>query len=76
VDYAVDLGRLARVYRLKGDLNGAERLYAQALESQRRVLPPSHPEIGLTVLALGEVLRARGRGAEAESLLVAYRIRR
>ena len=63
---------LARLLVLKGDDRGAEEQWRAALVIQEEVLYPSHPEIGVTLLGLGElVLNARApRFEEAEGLLL------
>jgi len=58
---------LAGVLRELGDLDGAERLYAEVLEARRRGLGNRHPDVGYSLNNLGELYRSLGRYSEAEA---------
>jgi CHAT domain-containing protein/tetratricopeptide (TPR) repeat protein len=60
---------LAELYRMQGDPDLAEPLYARALEAARQAFRPDHPRIG-TVLSQMAVNRIEtGAYAQAEALL-------
>ena len=42
------------------DLNAGERLFTEALDMRRRVLPPNHPDVAMSLGALAEHYRRRG----------------
>ncbi len=56
------------VYSSLGLQSTARSMMERALEIHRRVLPPGHPEIATSELALGTVLHDEGRMVEADSL--------
>jgi hypothetical protein len=60
---------LAQMLQDRGDLDGAEPLYREALAAQRRVLGAAHPNTLITISNLGLLLQARGNRADAEPLL-------
>lgn len=51
-----------------GDLAGAERYIAEALDARRRVLADRHPTVGQSLRWLSELRRVQGRFGEAESV--------
>lgn len=60
-------GNLADVFRELGDMEGAERLHREVLETRRRVLGERHPDLGYSFNNLGELYRSLGRYSEAEA---------
>ncbi|MGI9628280.1 MAG: tetratricopeptide repeat protein, partial [Longimicrobiales bacterium] len=52
----------------KDDVEGAERLYREALSMRRRIFPGGHPDIPLTMQEIARVIELRGRWSEADSL--------
>lgn len=60
---------IGQVYRQVGRLDEAEKLLRAALELRQEVLPPDDPRIGLSLNALANFQRARGRPVEALDLV-------
>ena len=54
-------------YRRLEQYPQAEAMYREALEIQRRLLGPSHPEVGTLLNNLGVLMNASGRYVEAEA---------
>jgi serine/threonine-protein kinase len=67
-ELAMILGELAVARALQKDNVEAERLFRRTLEIREQVLPPGHPDIAKSLVALGALLGNTGRGAEAVSL--------
>ena len=56
--YGTALHDLAAVYQAEGDLTDAAEFYRRALSFREKVLPPGHPYIRLTRMALQQVQRS------------------
>jgi hypothetical protein len=61
------------MFLAQGRLDEAEQMYKRALDTFTRSLDPSHPHISTCVENYAELLRDRGREAEAEALEAQYR---
>ncbi len=68
---AVGISNLATVERITGHSQHAEKLYREALDNCRKLLPPDHPDLGKMQLNLGKVLWNEHRYGEAEQSLEA-----
>ena len=66
VDVATIRNNLASVYEALGRYEEAEKLIRQALETDREMLDPSHPNIANDLLNLGYVQHQQGKVVEAE----------
>ncbi len=66
---AVTYNSLGNLSRYRGDLEGAEKNYREALAIHRRVLGENHPYVATDLHNLGRLLEARGNIPEAEQLL-------
>jgi tetratricopeptide (TPR) repeat protein len=67
LDVAQSLSALGHVARLRGDLDGALALFAQATEIKQQLLDAGHPEVAREHHNLAGVLRLMGRLDEAEA---------
>jgi non-specific serine/threonine protein kinase/serine/threonine-protein kinase len=77
LDLASSLNDLALLKWNRGDIDGAERLYREALRIRRKALGNEHPDLWSTLNNLAVLLADRGDGDEAEPLYrEALRIRR
>ncbi|MBD1892719.1 tetratricopeptide repeat protein [Coleofasciculus sp. FACHB-SPT9] len=69
-ELATDLNNLAGLYYSQGRYSEAEPLYLQAIEIDKKSLPPDHPEIATSLNNLAELYRSQGRYSEAERLFL------
>jgi len=65
----MSMNNLANMLFLEGRYSEAERLQHEALDRQRRVLGPDHPDTAMSTYNLGGIALHRGRRDEALSLL-------
>ena|ERR1700680_4968344 len=63
-----DLNNLAELYRAQGQYAKAEPLYLQALEIEKKVLGPEHPNVARELNNLALLYDAQGQYAKAEPL--------
>lgn len=68
VHVALDLGQIAGVLSSQGEFEKAEPLYLEAIELQRRALPPNHPELATTLSNLGVLYHRMRRYDEIDAL--------
>lgn len=62
------MNNLANVYWSQGNYPQAEALYREAMETQRRVLGPEHPDTLLSMGNLAATYGKEGKDAQAEAL--------
>ncbi len=65
---ATSLNNLALLYHDQSKLADAEPLYQRALAIQEKALGPEHAEVATVLVNLSALLKATGRGVEAEDL--------
>ena len=65
---ATALNNLARLLEAKGHYDGAEPMYREALEIQKKTLGDSHPHVATTLNNLALLLRDVGQFEEARKL--------
>jgi Tfp pilus assembly protein PilF len=66
---ASSMGNLAAMAHSRGDLDGAQQLYREALEMQARLFPAGHPDMLPTLNNFAVLLQTRKDDAGAEALL-------
>ncbi|NJL28415.1 MAG: serine/threonine protein kinase [Thermoanaerobaculia bacterium] len=61
---------LAAILMERGELDKAEKIYRDNLESRRATLGDHHPDLTINLIGLAKVLEAKGSFAEADKLLM------
>ncbi len=65
---ATGQANLATLYLVEAKYALADRTFKEALRQQRSVLPPKHPNLGMTMVGQGTLAYTLGRDAEAQRL--------
>ncbi len=68
-DYAIALANLGAISFELGELEAGEELAREAVELERTLRKPGHPNIAILSKMLGQVLTGRGKFSEAEPIL-------
>jgi len=67
-EVATTLNNLAAIRASRGDLEGAERLYAESLDLKRQILGGRHPEVAFAVNNAASLCYSQGDYAASEAL--------
>jgi len=60
------LSNIGGVYTRRKDFVRAEKLFREALQAYAGTLPPTHQNVGITRIRLGDAILKQGRFAESE----------